>query len=264
MLPAALGSGCTAFAMILDYTHDAAQGQAACDNRPAPVDGSARSGILRAMNGRMFRAVLFALGAGLGPAATAAPKADIATTAWQLDLEFYDPQRITLRLPGDDHETTFWYVLYQATNRTGKDVGFYPSFRIVTDSLQVLEGGANVSPTVYDAIKARHYREFPFFAPPAKVTGLLLQGEENARASAAVFKTFDDSGSGFTLYISGLSGESERVRNPAFDVQRGESEDNPRAFFLRRTLAVVYDLPGDPQTRASATPVRRSREWVMR
>jgi hypothetical protein len=29
-------------------------------------------------------------------------------------------------------------------------------------------------------------------------------------------------------------------------------------------LAVMYDLPGDPQTRASATPVRRSREWVMR
>ncbi len=216
------------------------------------------------MNGRAFGVALFGFWAGFGTACAAAPKADIATTAWQLDLEFYDPQRITLLLPGDERVTTFWYVLYQVTNRTGKDVDFYPSFRIVTDTLQVVEGGANVSPTVYDAIKARHYREFPFFAPPAKVTGLLLQGEENARSSAAVFRTFDEAASSFTLYVSGLSGESARAQNPSYDAKRGESEDNPRAFFQRRTLAVVYDLPGDPHTRSLATPMRRSREWVMR
>ena len=216
------------------------------------------------MSGRTFGLVLLGLGAGFGPSVTAAPKTDIATTAWQLDLEFYDPQRITLRLPGDEHETTFWYVLYQVTNRTGKDVEFYPSFRIVTDTLQVVEGGTEVSPTVYDAVKARHLRQFPFFASPAKVTGLLLQGPDNARSSAAVFRTFDEAAASFTLYVSGLSGESARQRNPAFDPKRGESEENPRAFFMRRTLAVVYDLPGDPQTRSAATPVRRSREWVMR
>jgi len=216
------------------------------------------------MKGRTLGLALFGFWAGYGPPATAAPKADIATTAWQLDLEFHDPQRITLRLPGDEHATTFWYVLYQVTNRTGKDVQFYPSFRIVTDTLQVVEGGANVSPTAYDAIKARHFQEFPFFAPPAKVTGLLLQGVENSRSSAAVFRTFEEAASSFTLYISGLSGESARQRNPAFDPKREESEDNPRAFFMRRTLAVVYDLPGDPQTRSAATPMRRSREWVMR
>lgn len=216
------------------------------------------------MKGRTLGIAWFGFWAGVCAACAAAPKADIATTAWQLDLEFYDPQRITLRLPGDEHATTFWYVLYQVTNRTGKDVAFYPSFRIVTDTLQVVEGGTDISPTVYDAVKARHYREFPFFAPPPKVTGLLLQGEENSRSSAAVFRTFDDAASSFTLYVGGLSGENTRERNPAFDVKRAESEDNPRAFYLRRTLAVVYDLPGDGQTRAAATPIRRSREWVMR
>ncbi len=216
------------------------------------------------MNGRTLGVATFGFWAGFGVACAAAPKAEIATTAWQLDLEFYDPQRITLRLPGDEHATTFWYVIYQVTNRTGKDVAFYPSFRIVTNTLQVVEGGTEISPTVYDAIKARHYKEFPFFAPPPKVTGLLLQGEENSRASAAVFRTFDEAASSFTLYVSGLSGESARERNPAFDTNRPESEENPRAFFLRRTLAVEYDLPGDEQTRAWATPVRRSREWVMR
>lgn len=216
------------------------------------------------MKGRTLGIALIGLGAAWGPPVGAAPKADIATTVWQLDLEFYDPQRITLRLPGNERETTYWYVLYEVTNRTGKDVAFYPSFRIVTDTLQVVEGGTNVHPKVYDAIKARHLREFPFFAPPPKVTGLLLQGEENSRSSAAVFRTFDENAASFTLYVSGLSGESERVRNPAFDVKRGESDDNSRAFYLRRTLAVIYDLPGDRRTRAWATPMRRSREWVMR
>ena len=193
-----------------------------------------------------------------------APEASIATTEWQLHFEFHDPQRITLTLPGDSQPTTFWYVVYQATNDTGQDVEFYPSFRIVTDTLKVVEGGADISPSVYDAIFARHKRQYPFIAPSAKVTGLLLQGEGNARASVAVFRMFDREASGFTLYVSGLSAELARVANPAFDSDKEESEANPRFFVLRRTLAVAYDLPGDPNTRYQTTPVRRNREWVMR
>ncbi len=218
----------------------------------------------RAMKRWTIGVVLFGVWAGFGSSSAAAPKADIATTAWQLDIRFKDPQRITLRLPGDDFDTTFWYVLYDVTNRTGKDREFFPSFRIVTDALRVVEGGADIHPKVYDHIKARHLQEFPFFATPAKVTGPLLQGEENSRSSAAVFRTFEQAASSFTLYISGLSGESARVRNPSFDPKQPESEDNPRAFYSRRTLAIKYDLPGDPQARLAAIPVRRSREWEMR
>jgi hypothetical protein len=209
--------------------------------------------------------MLFAIVGGPGCAlALAAPQAGVVSSSWQLDFKFHDPQRITLRLPGDDHLTAFWYMLFEATNNTGEDRAFYPSFRLVTDTLQVVEGGANVSPSVYDAIAARHKGEFPFFAPPSKVTGLLLQGEENARASAAVFRTFDLEASGFTIYVSGLSGDVERVPNPSFDDKQDESDGNQRFFFVRRTLAIVYDLPGDPTTRDRAAPIRRNRQWVMR
>lgn len=210
------------------------------------------------MVSRRFSLVLFGVWAGASCALYAAPQAEPFSRSWTLDFEFYDPQRITV------NGTTYWYVLYQVTNRTGKDVDFYPSFRLVTDTLQVVEGGADVGPRVYDTIAARHHREFPFFAPPAKVTGLLLQGEENSRASAMVFGTFDPGAAGFTIFAGGLSGEIERLRNPAFDKTQPESDANPRSFLLRRTLAITYSLPGDTLSRSLATPIRRSREWVMR
>ena len=119
-------------------------------------------------------------------------------------------------------------------------------------------------PAVYDAIAARHKKEYPFFASPAKTTGLLLQGADNARTSAAVFRPFDPKANGLTVFVSGLSGEVARVTNPSFDSSAPESETNERFFILRKTLAITYSLPGDEQTRAKAKPMRRDRAWVMR
>ncbi|RME38913.1 MAG: hypothetical protein D6788_06455, partial [Planctomycetota bacterium] len=156
------------------------------------------------------------------------------------------------------------YMLYEVINRTGRDVDFLPSIELVTDTLQVVQAGAEIHPRVYDLIRQRHRKEFPFLRTPYEVTGRLLQGEENARASVAVFRDFDATASRFTIYASGFSGRMQRKPNPEFDRSRGESPDNPPYFVLRRTLAIVYDLPGDPQTRHQAKPVRRTRTWVWR
>jgi len=183
---------------------------------------------------------------------------------WTLEFEFHDPQRITVRLPGASDPTTYWYLLYRVTNQTGQDVQFYPSFRLVTNTLAVVDGGDDIPSGVYDAIAERHRKEFPFFAPPTKVSGLLMQGRENARMSAVVFGAFDPEADSFTVFVSGLSGVTDRIPNPGFNASRAESDDNARFFVLRRTLAIEYDLPGDPSSRRFATPVRRHREWVMR
>jgi len=214
---------------------------------------------------RMQAILSFGLAVGVSAAfGRAAPQASLAPASWQLDFTFHDPQRLIVKLPGDTRETTLWYMLYEVTNNTGQDVQFYPSFQLVTDTLRVVDGGSDISPSVYDVIAARHKKEFPFLARPTQVTGLLLQGEGNARSSVAVFTDFDRDADRFTVYVSGLSGELASVPNPAFDRRREDSEENMRSFILRRTLAVLYDLPGDPQTRAHATPIRRTREWVMR
>jgi len=200
----------------------------------------------------------------VGTVVVAGPKPKPGSGAWQLDCSFLDPQRITIKLPGDAGEMTYWYMLYTVTNRTGMDVQFFPSFSLVTDRLEVVTAGDDVHPLVYDTIAARHKKQYPFFAPPSKITGPLLQGEDNHRTSAAVFKEFDKEADAFTVFGGGLSGEIVRVINPAFDESTPESDDNVRWFVLRKTLAIIYDLPGDAESRDQAVPIRRNREWVMR
>ncbi len=212
----------------------------------------------------MLTILMIGFYAGSGQTVPAAPMPKIASATWQLDFAFDDPQRITLKGPGDSEPATYWYVLFSVTNNTGRDLHYYPSFRLVTDALQVVEGGADIAPHVYGAIFDRHRSQSPYITEPSRITGALLQGEENARTSVAVFRMFDANASKFTIYVSGLSGDVERVSNPDFDLTRPESDANIRFFMLRRTLAIDYGLPGDAEARFKATPMRRSRRWVMR
>lgn len=199
---------------------------------------------------------------GVAGRAAAGSRAELISTAWQLDFHFYDPQRISVTVPGESTPRTFWYLLFQVVNNTGRDVEFYPSFDLVTDTLEAIKGGDGVPVEVYEAIAARHRGEFPFFAVPAKITGTLLQGVANSRASAAVFRTFDPLAARFTVYVAGLSGEVTRV-SPPVGVDALKDIDEA-TFVLRRTLAIAYDLPGDVATRTWVVPVRRSRSWVLR
>lgn len=211
--------------------------------------------------GLVIAAGLFALGGG---EARAQKQLSPIPDTWQLDVKFRDPQKLQLQLPGESSPATFWYIVFEVTNNTGMDVEFFPSGKLVTDTLQVVDAGVGVVPAVYDRIALLNRTDFPFFKPPTKISGTLLQGEENAIASAFVFRTFDRTASGFTIFLSGLSGDMKRIPNPVFDPGMGETEKNPRAFLLRRTLGIEYTLPGDASTQINATPIRRSKFWVMR
>jgi hypothetical protein len=210
--------------------------------------------------------ILAAVGAlawSIGPAA-AEPKPSAAPTSWQLELEFHDPERISVTHPGDDQPTTYWYLLYSVTNNTGREIGFYPSFDLVTDTLKLVEGGSGVHPAVYRVIQERYAKLYPFFVPPLEAYGTLQQGADYKRTSVVVFRDFDPEASSFTLFVGGLSGETTRLPNPKFDADSPESDNNVQFFVLRKTLAVHYELPGDPRSRILAKPTRVKREWVMR
>lgn len=209
----------------------------------------------------ILMAGFYAFGGGM---AHGAPSAKIAPATWTVDFAFDDPQRITLVAPGGTKPETYWYVLFTVTNNTGREIEFYPSFRLVTDTLEVVEGGSKITPQVYEAVFARHRRLAPYITEPFHITGPLLQGKGNARTSVAVFRMFGTNASRFTIYVSGLSGDVERITNPDFDPAQAESDTNFRFFMLRRTLAVEYALPGGSDARFRATPVRRNRKWVMR
>ncbi len=197
-------------------------------------------------------------------AAHAAPEPSVAHTSWELEFTYSDPQRITLTLPGDDHASTYWYIVYTATNTTGDEAEFYPTFDIVTGDLKRIEAGFGVSPSVNDAILTRHKKAYPFSVDPMKMYGPLLRGEDNARTSIIVFPEFEDDVNAFTVYVGGLSGEVAKIRNPRFDRAVQPSDENPMFFFVRKTLAIGYDVPGDTRTRLEAAPVRTTQAWVMR
>jgi len=194
----------------------------------------------------------------------AAPQPSVAAHNWQLDFDFEDIRRIDVVLPGDRRPTTFWYLLYTVTNHSGKDVDFYPTFELVTSSLQVVTAGDGISPTVHDAVAALHQKLHPFFRDPSQVSGRLLQGPDNARTSAAVFRDFDPAANAVMVFVGGLSGEIVSVVNPVFDPDREENAENPRFFPLRKTFVIHYDIPGDLRTRQEAPPLRRATDWVMR
>ena len=96
--------------------------------------------------------------------ADAAPQPAIAPTAWELEFEFADPQRIDVQLPGQNGAQSFWYVIYKATNNTGREIQFFPTFELVTARHKVISADLAAHPKVFAQIKARHRLTHPFLA----------------------------------------------------------------------------------------------------
>lgn len=214
---------------------------------------------------------------GLTATAPAAPQPSIAPKSWQLEFEFEDPRRLVIQIPGEKTPRVYWYMLYNVTNNSNRDVEFMPRFDIVTDKLQVLETDVAADPTVFAAIKKIHAKDRPFLLEPLEVMGKLLQGGDNAKDSVAIWRDFTGDARQFTIFVSGLSGESVILPNPTYDSAKPEfvMKDlpggakakipvNPRHFVLYKTLSVAYLLPGDDQSRKEAQPIREKVEWLMR
>lgn len=197
--------------------------------------------------------------------------------SWELDLAFLDPQRIEVQLPGVDRPEVYWYLVYTVTNNTGQTRQFFPTFEIVTEDLKVHSTDVGISPLVFDAIHERHRLTHKYLAHPTKAIGPLLTGADNARESVAIWRNIDINVNQFRVYVSGLSGEKQLVRNPSYDPDRPENEPigrlvdgadaataNPRFFTLRKTLEVRYTLAGSPVARPVVEPQREGVRWIMR
>lgn len=190
--------------------------------------------------------------------------------AWEFELKFEDPKRI------DVGGTTYWYVLYTATNTSDTTQRFFPQFEIVTDALKVFHTDLGISPAVFDAIYERHKGLYRYLVPPSRVIGNVKAGADNAVESVAIWRDVDLDANAFSIFVTGLSGEMRLEPNPAFDPAKPESVKrtiggreveeivNPRYFTLRKTLQVEYGLPGSPDARKTAAVERRDARWIMR
>ena len=214
---------------------------------------------------------IIAAGAVVGLAAAwavCAPEPKLVTTDWQLDGRFETPQRIQLAVDGAPTPRTFWYVLYTVTNKTGDDRTFVPCFTLYTDTGQVLSDSKGVPTAVFEAIQIRHNN--PLLTGVADMTGLLLQGRDNAKDGVAIFGDIEPGARAFDLFDGGLSGEAAELRLPVpVMLKRTDSEGRVRKvrddrIVLHKTLQMTYKLPGEPAARAAGRVIPDGRCWVMR
>jgi len=200
--------------------------------------------------------------------AGAAPQPKVIPTEWELDVVYQPPKPIRVHVPGEAAEQTFWYVLYSVTNNTGDDRTFVPQVTLYTDTGQIRQGDEGIYPSVFAAIKNRY--NSPYLMDLSRITGKILQGEDNARDGVAIFQDFDPAARSIDVFIGGLSGETAVVALPTkvlvdeTDV-RGETRRALRdSLVLHKTLQLTYQVPGEAAARFSVEPRLSNKQHVMR
>ena len=178
---------------------------------------------------------------------------------WTVEVKFEQPQQLVLPWGGNG-AARYWYTILTVTNRTRDDVDFYPRCELMTDTFQIVPAGRNVPPVVFEQIKRRHQSRYPFLESLEKVENRVLQGEDNAKDIAVIWRDFDTRATGFKVFITGLSNETAAVDHPVAVDDAGA----PVQVFLRKTLELDYAFRGDPTLRDSVEVVYKGKTWVMR
>lgn len=201
----------------------------------------------------MVTALLSALGLVLAtPAAIQAfPEPAAVSPSWNLDFEFGSPEPIAIE---DVSGTTqwYWFMPYTVVNNSGSDQLFIPEATLATDAGDIISAGQNVPASLFPRIRQRLRN--PLLLSPLEVVGRILQGEDYAKESVIIWPAFDHNVDELTLFISGLSGETQAATNPI----TGES------VLMRRTLMLRYAMPGNPASPQSQPVQLVEQRDVMR
>lgn len=196
------------------------------------------------------------------------PKPNIVPKAWELEFTYEVPRPITLKISGEDKCQTFWYMLYRVINETGKDQIFVPDFTLYTDTGQVIKAGEHVPSLVFAAVQKLHNNPLLVDLPAA--TGRILQGEDNSKFGVAIWRDIDPKARRFDIFVSGLSGEREKIALPEpvkkveLDREGNKKEITTDEAILAKTLKLSYFMPGEAESRTNSLPRLDKKEWVMR
>ena len=151
--------------------------------------------------------ILFAVGGILACVCLAAPEPAIVAGPrdWTVNVTYEHPQQITLHLGGNTKAQRFWYTILTLTNKTRRDVDFYPKCELMTDTFRIMPAGNGVTVAVFERIKRRHQSKYPFLEPLEKAGNKILQGEDNAKDVALIWPDFDVRAKSIRVFITGLS-----------------------------------------------------------
>lgn len=178
---------------------------------------------------------------------------------WTLDVAFGHPQQIVLKADGEKEPKRYWYTIITLTNKTSRDVDFYPKCELMTDTMEITPAGKGM-PAVFEQIKKRHQKKFPFLESLENAGNKILQGEDNTKDIAVIWPDFDPNAREIKIFIAGLSNETVAVDHPTAKDETGK----PAKIYLRKTLELSYKIGGDAVFRSSAKPIYQGKCWIMR
>lgn len=195
-----------------------------------------------------------------GAPAAPEPAAVQGPDDWTLDVAFEHPQQIMFRSAGDKKPKRYWYMIVTLTNKTNRDVDFYPKCELMTDTYEITPAGKDTPIAVFEQIKKQYHRKYPFLEYLENVDNKILQGEDNTKDIAVIWPDFDANAKEIKIFIAGLSNETVAVDSPTAKDQNG----NPVKVYLRKTLELSYKIGGDVALRSNAKPIFQGKRWVMR
>jgi hypothetical protein len=178
---------------------------------------------------------------------------------WTLDVTFEHPQQILARTEKGE-SLRFWYTIVTLTNESGRDVDFFPNCELMTDTFHILPAGKSTPTGVFEGIKRRHQRKYPFLEALDKAGNKMLEGEDNAKDIAVIWPDFDEKVKNIKVFISGLSNETAAIDHPV----EKDGEGKAVKVYLRKTLELSYSVSGDPALRAYAKLSYKGKRWIMR
>ncbi len=197
-----------------------------------------------------------------------APEPSEAKVKWELEIRLDPPRPIRIQLVGREKKQTFWYMLYTVTNRTGKDQFFVPDFDLYTDTGELIHSGRKTPTAVFSAIKSLHNN--PLLKNTPDMAGKILQGEDNAKDSVAMWHDFDPKAGSFDIFIGGLSGETAKITLPypirvtKIDAKGKKKVSWETTLLLTKTLQLTYKVPGEADSRTRTGVNQVKKKWVMR
>ena len=196
------------------------------------------------------------------------PKPLIVPLEWEFKIELGELRPIAVRLPDKNTDQVFWYLRYTVTNKSDKDHIFVPEFVLYTDTGQVIRSDKKTPGTVFDKV-TKLYND-PLMKAPSAMTGKLLQGQDNAKSSVAIWPDFDPNAGQVSIFVGGLSGETKSISLPSpitvvqTDWRGREKTVTKDRLLLVKTLDLQYDIPGEKSARRFLAPRLVKKRWVMR
>lgn len=179
---------------------------------------------------------------------------------WTVETAFEHPEQIVVVLRGENEPRRFWYTILTLSNKTKRDVDFYPKCELMTDTFDIIPAGKGVRPQVFKQIKLRHQLKYPFIEYLEDTSSRILQGDDNTKDIAVIWPDFDANARNIKLFISGLSNETVVIDHPVAK----DASGRPKKVYLRKTLELSYSIGGDPIFRSDARMIYKGKRWVMR